>query len=153
MPLLDYSLRLAEKHVKEYRDQDVLMSQHEKAMACRDCEDFLESGIQAYKWLRRADRVLRQAAIERLEVPEEARDALASLYRNWLLPCPQAEERIKQQADRDFRLKNLHEFRQACEYVEQQVRLVNMEEQLEDAFEGRLFDEEFWQKAHEMRSA
>jgi len=149
----DYSLRLAKKHVEEYRNQDAIMSQHREAMACRDCEGFLERGIEAYNWLRHADRVLRQAAVEGFEVPEEARDALAALYRAWLHPCPRAEERIKEQEERNFRLRNLHEFRAACEYVEQQVRLLDMEEEIDDAFEGRVFDEEFWKKAHDMRSA
>ena len=149
----DYSLRLAKKRVEEYRDQDAIMSQHQEAMACRDCEDFLEHGIEAYNWLRQADRVLRQAAVEGFGVSEEARDALAALYRVWLNPCPHAEERIKQQEERNFRLRNLHEFRAACEYVEQQVRLLDMEEEIDDAFEGRVFDEEFWKKAHDMRSA
>jgi hypothetical protein len=153
MSVSDYSLRLAEKHVEEYRDKDAIISRHEEAMECCDCEDFLQLGIEACKWLRRADRTLRQAAVKGFDVPPEARDALAKVYRFWLLPCPHAEERIKQQKSRGFTLGNLKDFQEACEHVKQQVRLLGMEEQLESAFQGGVFGEQFWHEAKKMRSA
>ena len=149
----DISLRLAEKHIEEYRDKDEIISRHHEAMECRDCEDFLELGIEAYKWLRLADRMLRQAAVKGIDVSAEVTDALATLYRHWLIPCSHAEERIKQQEDRGFVLRNADAFRNAREQVKQQVRLLGMEEQLESAFQGDIFDEEFWLEARKMRSA
>ena len=153
MSVSDLSLRLAEKHIEEYRDRDAIISPHHEAMECRDCEDFLELGIEAYKWLRRADRMLRQAAVKGIDVSAEATDALATLYRCWLIPCSHAEERIKQQEDRGFVPRNAEAFRDVREQVKQQVRLLGMEEQLESAFQGGIFDEEFWLEAQKMRPA
>ena len=148
----DYSLQLAQKRVDDYRRKDETIAAHEDAMACRDCEDFLESGIEAFKWLRRADLTLREAAVAGIQVPDDAPEAIASLYRAWLVPCPHAQQRIKQQVERDFRLRNLREFQEACEYVKQQVRLLDMDDQLEGAFRGDVFDEAFWQEAHGLRA-
>jgi hypothetical protein len=154
MAVADYSLRLAEKHVEEYDERDKkLIAAYRAAMKCRDCEEFLQLGIDACKFIRQADTVLRQAAVEGLEVPVEAKDALSRLYRGWLAPCPRAEERIKQQEMQGFKPSNLKEFRDACEYVTQQVRLLDMEKHLESAFQGQVFDEDFWLEAHKMRSA
>jgi len=153
MSVSDLSLRLAEKHVEEYRDKEAIMSRHRAAMECRDCEDFLQLGIEAYTWLRRADRMLRQAAVKGIDVPAEARDLLATLYRHWLIPCSHAEEWIKQQEDRKFALRNADEFREVQEQVKRQVRLFDMEEQLESAFQGGIFDEEFWLEAQKIRPA
>lgn len=153
MTTIDYSLGFAQKHVRKYRAQDEIMAAHSEAMTCRDCEDYLELGIKAYKWLRQSDCTLREAALdEDFDVPEEIPDIIATLYRAWLEPCAHAEKWIKQLEGRGFRLKNLHEFRDACEYVQQQVRLIDAEEELEHAFQGDVFDEKFWQEAHTLRS-
>lgn len=150
--ICDYSLRLAEKHVEEYRDYDVLISQHKEAMECRDCEDFLALGIEAFKWLRRADKILRHAAIKGLDVSADAVGALATLYHLWLLPCSHAEERIKQQEEKKYHPRNVKDFREASEFVKREVRMLEMEEQLEGAYRGDVFDEAFWEEAHKMRS-
>ncbi len=113
--LSDYSLLLAQKSVQDYGAKDALIAQHQQAMECCDCEDFLESGIKAYRWLKQADETLRAAAQQGIDVSEECVPALASLYRGWLLPCEHAEQQIQLQHDRDFSVKNLDAFREACE--------------------------------------
>ena len=143
----DYSLKLAEKHVSEYSNQDSFNERHREAMECRNCEDFLELGINAFKWLTQADETIRQAAIEGLEVSENIPEVIATLYRAWLRPCDRAEALIKEQRERGFRLKNLNEFRDACDFVRQQVRLMDMENTLNKAQQDDLFDVEFWQEA------
>jgi hypothetical protein len=145
-------LFLAEKHIQEYQDRDAILSQHRQAMKCRDCEDFLGLGIQAFKWLKRADQTIREATIKGFEVTPDVPEALAHLYRGWLLPCAHAEDQIRRQREQGFELRNLEEFEKARNFVEQQVRLLDMEEDVERAAQGDSFDEEFWTEAHRLRS-
>jgi hypothetical protein len=122
----DSSLLIATQRVKAYRERDALMEQHAQAMECRDCEDFLQAGIEAYKWLRQADESLREAAKAGFDVGEEAKQALDTLYRCWLDPCEHAERRIQEQQKVGFPIANLPAFREACTFVERQVRKQEM---------------------------
>jgi hypothetical protein len=151
MSILDYSLGLATKHITEYCDKDAVIAEHREAMKCCDCEDFLRLGIEAHDWLAQADRTLRQAAAQGLDVAAEANGVLETLYREWLRPCAHAEEQIRQCEVRGYCPGNLGAFRKAREHVEQQIRLLKMEEHLESAFQGGIFDEEFWLEAQKTR--
>ncbi len=148
----DYSLKLAKKHVEEYSKQDSIKALHNEAMECRDCEDWLEIGLEAFRWLKQADQTIRQAAVEGFAVSSSAPNSIATLYRAWLRPCDRAEGLAKEQIGRGFRLKNLTEFREACEFVRQQVRIIDLEDALDEAQQGEVFDEVFWQRAALKRS-
>lgn len=132
----DSSLLIARQRVDAYSQRDALMEQHAEAMKCRDCEDLLHCGIEAYKWLRRADETLREAAKAGFDVGEEAKEALDLLYRTWLRPCERAERRIREQQELGFTIKNLDEFRAACSFVKRQVRKQEMFAALDQAFQG-----------------
>ncbi len=149
----DITLELAKKHVSKYAEQDRIMAQHCSAMKCRDCEDFLQLGIEAYQWIARADQTLRQAAVEGLDVPEEAKDVLCKLYTSWLTSCAHAEDRIREQEQQGFTVANAGRFRESRENVEQQLRVLEAHEALDEAFQGQMFDESFWAEAHRMRSS
>jgi hypothetical protein len=113
------SLRTARLHVHNYTgESDDLIQRHAEGIDCRDCEDFLQLGIDAFKWLGRADHVIRSAVYRGLAEYDPSLDvALAALYAEWLKPCTLAEGWIAQQEARGFRVDNLAEFRACCEEV------------------------------------
>ena len=145
----DYSLQLAQKHVDAF---DALMEQHRQAMKCRDCEELLQSGIDAYRWLTRADETIRQAAIEGFDVPPEVVTALATMYRAWFKPCRYAEERIRDQERQGFAVTNVDAFRKAHDAMRMKVHILEMEDHLESAFQGGVFDVPFWTEAQRLRN-
>ena len=110
------ALRIARERVGRYRDEsDDLMRRHAEAIDCRDCEDFLQLGIEAFNWLGRADQTIRQEVFAgRLEHDPEVDSALAALYSEWLKPCGYAEHWVAVQRERGFRVDNLEEFRKCC---------------------------------------
>jgi hypothetical protein len=132
------SLRIARRHVRGFRvilkgyrraksprisDEDVkqrsVVVDSQKTMDCRDCQSFLQSGIDAFKWLERADQEIRSAIFDgsrqydpKLEV------ALATLYAKWLEPCKIADKWIKRQIVLGCTVENLDEFNKCREEVE-----------------------------------
>ncbi len=149
----DYSLQLAKKFVEEYgaRD-DQLTQEHVAAMQCRDCEEFLEAGIEAQKWLRQSANVLREAARAGIEVSRDAKEALDHLYRAWLRPCPNAEARIREQEERGFKVANLAEFQAARDHVMTRVQAMDLYATMDEAFRGGVFDDAFWAEAGRLQS-
>jgi hypothetical protein len=121
-------------------------------MKCRDCEEFLEAGIRAYKRLRQAEETAQEAAREGIEVSPDVAAAIKVLYRSWLRPCVHAEQRIMEQEKAGYHVSNLADFRGACEDVKKRVQAFDMYDAIDDAFEGRVFDEEFVRKAEELGS-
>lgn len=112
-------LRIARSRVKDYTDESDLMKQHHQAMDCRDCEAFLQLGIDAFTWLIRADRDIRSAAFDKkIEWGEQFDEAFEALFRSWLEPCGFADDWIKVQLQRGSSVDNLAKFRECCEQVE-----------------------------------
>jgi hypothetical protein len=149
---LDLSIQLARKQVEAYSAQDELMAQHHEAMKCRDCEEFLAMGIAAHNRLRQTEETAQDAAKEGIEVSPDVMAAVKVLYRSWLRPCVHAEQRILELERAGYQVNNLADFRGACEDAKKRVQAFEMYDAIDDAFEGRIFDEEFVRKAEEMGS-
>jgi hypothetical protein len=114
----DYlAFRNAEKHVQSYsqESQDV-MAHHAEAMDCRNCEAFLQMGIDAFEWLMRADRAFRAAVYRgEKEYDLDSEKSLSILCKNWLVPCDVAEQWIETQQTRRYEIDNLEEFRRCVQ--------------------------------------
>ena len=68
----DLSLQFAKRFVEQYEGRyDEIMRRHFVAMECRDCEEFLRQGLNAFRWLRHAEETFRQAAVENLCTTQE----------------------------------------------------------------------------------
>jgi hypothetical protein len=146
------SLALAKQGVARYRDFDAeLMARHSEAMDSYRCEEFLDRGIQAYNHLKKADETLRNAAREKLQVPEELVAVLRTLYEQWNGPCARAKQMISDQEHRGFQLRNVPEFVAACRDVEDRLREFDAFGGIEDVFQGRGFTDEFWNAAAKFR--
>jgi hypothetical protein len=155
----DLSLQLAQKFVEEYENRyDEIMRRHCEAMECRDCEEFLLQGLNAFRWLRHAEETLRQAAAENLcttpedmELLKTATESLNTLFAVWLRPRADAEKRIANLAGQ-FDVAHAKDFRDACEYVQRKIQKLEMQNAIEDAFQAGVFDESAWIEASQMRS-
>lgn len=114
----------ARYQVEQYREQgDALMADHQAAMECRDCEDFLQLGISSYEWLAKSEQTLREASYGgQIEFTPELRDLIDSLYVIWQTPCSKAESLIQQTQSRGFRLDNLDRFREVCAIVDEEIQ-------------------------------
>ena len=67
-------LQVARGRVDKYAGESVdLMRQHAEAMECRDCEDYLKRGIDAFKWVQRAQDMLRELEPRRGSIHSPAR--------------------------------------------------------------------------------
>lgn len=131
MSLDNLALRTARSHVHAYSGEcEELMARHAEAMDCRDCEDFLQLGIDAFRWLGRADvqyrmRVYRGVA----EYDAKFEEDLAALYRLWLKPCDYALQWAEKQLRLEYRLDNLEEFKRC---VEEAKALIDPNEEVTD---------------------
>ncbi len=116
-------LRTAKRHIRNYnRETDGLMDAHREAMECLDCEAFLQLGIDAYAWLRRATKELRTSEIGMSpESIVESEETVRRLRILWMQPCECAEEWVAIQRSRDYKVSNLEEFRECCQKVRQTV--------------------------------
>jgi hypothetical protein len=113
--------RTADKHVRNYEQEGKdLMAEHREAMDCRDCETFLQLGIDAFHWLIRADRELRIALANGAEdaYSKEIADGFKVLCKAWLNPCEYANKWIAKQIEQQHSVENLAEFKKCCEEME-----------------------------------
>jgi hypothetical protein len=116
----DYlAFRNAEMHVKSYsKESEDVMQRHAEAMDCRNCEAFLQMGIDAFEWLMRADRAFRMAIYRgEKEYEADSEKSLRILCRNWLVPCDVAEKWIETQQTKGYEIDNLDEFRRCVSEI------------------------------------
>lgn len=111
------AFRAARQFVHSYQDEyKDLMKEHREAMDCWDCQSFLQLGIDAFNWITRTDQEIRKAIHEKRAKYDQNVDlAIASLYAEWLKPREFAEEWIRLQKARDFKVENLEQFQKCCE--------------------------------------
>lgn len=115
----EIAMRAAEREVTAYGIQFAeIMEQHNLAMECRDCEDFLRMGIEAFTWIERAWQNYQQRIFDgQTNHNPEVEKRFTELYQNWLKPCDDAERWIDIQRQRGFYPDNLDKFRACCEEV------------------------------------
>lgn len=131
------ALRYARRNIQTFSDQsEDLMGRHFEAMDCRDCEAFLQLGIDAFGWLVRADQVAHAKAREDSVAEHqfaEIAESLRLLFRAWLGPCEFAENWIADQEAREYVVENAHRFREYREEVEAVVESFDSEDLATDA--------------------
>ncbi|MFO1019106.1 MAG: hypothetical protein U0903_00175 [Planctomycetales bacterium] len=117
------ALKLAEVCIHEYADESRdAWKDHAEAMNCRDCEEFLQKGINAFKFLRYAEEVMRQADYRGIEpFTGDLRETVGRLYRAWFGPCEMAEQWIETLGGQGYFPENLKAFREACDQVQEIV--------------------------------
>lgn len=109
--LVPTAYEIATKRVGEYSS---LMAGHARAMDCRDCEDHLLLGVEAFHWIERAkDDTVRAIANAEAEL-QGACKALERLYRDWLAPCERAIQWAQAVAASNCGIPNYGTFLECC---------------------------------------
>jgi len=92
-----------------------LLKDHEEAMECRDCEDFLRLGIEAFQWLRKAHQNIQDDVYQGRSVYDaHVEHAITKLYQRWLKPYNTAERWMKNLKDQGFELDKAVDFARCC---------------------------------------
>lgn len=121
-------LRSATRHVRDFADESELMREHVQAMDCRDCEAYLQIGIDAFEWLIRADENFRAIVFsEKAEYDPRIDQAIQSLFRAWLPPCEFANQWIDSQLQSGYHPDNLAKFRECERQVRSIVRSLDQD--------------------------
>ena len=115
-------LGVARIQVQAFSAESDLMRDHYEAMDCWKCEAFLQSGINAYRWLTEAEQLLREADYQGMsDFTPELRSAVESLYNAWLKPCELADKWIADVIRRGYSIGNLVQFRDIRADVEDRL--------------------------------
>lgn len=133
-------LSLAKKYIEEYAaHDDAVMRDHYEAEECVRCERALQAGIKAFKWLRRADEAIREAANANISIDPQLPQLIERLYRLWLQLHEPTERRIAMSEGRDYRLDHAAEYRDrardVAQIVERYDRLKALSERIPSAEE------------------
>ncbi len=125
------AFRTAKSLVTGYENEAALHARPNESVECRNCEDFLQLGIDAFDWIVRADRLVRHAMFNGIGEfdHDQAEDAICALCRGWLEPCELANKLVAFQHQRGFRVDNLDRFRECC--VEMQA-IVHAQNAMDD---------------------
>lgn len=116
--MTDTVFDLARTTTQDFTFTDPVLQDHAIAMECRDCEEMLDRGMRAYKWLMTCDET-RQAADARglMEYRGELYEEVTNLFRQWLVSARHAEQWIRQLEQRSYAPANLPQFQAASESV------------------------------------
>lgn len=118
-------------------------SHHHEAMECRDCEDFLLAGVQAFHWIKSADTRFRSAlykdqvsVADALEIEAE----LENYIRTWSQKSHDADDWVKKLKSLHFKVEHLAEFEKCKEEVASMISFWDSESRLSENME-RLRDD------------
>ena len=117
-------LDVAQRRVRDYTDEaDAAISASHEAEGCWKCQDFLQKGIDAYKWLKKAEEFLREADYQGLQqFTPELQNAVDAMYNSWVHPCETAEEWASVNLARGYQIDNLQLFRETCNEVREVIQ-------------------------------
>lgn len=88
---------------------------HQRAMQCRDLEDWLDFGLALLEAIRRIDRRFQERAREgTVAIRPEAAEEIHRLYESWYSPCEPLLRKIGQVEAEGFDVENAEAFRAAC---------------------------------------
>jgi hypothetical protein len=112
--------RIAKGRIESYEHSaDAIVTASQAAQDCLDCEEFLGKGIHACQALVRLDEVVREAIVEgHLQPTPEVRGLVHALFAGWLKQSERAEPWITKHVESGFEMRNLVEFRECCESIE-----------------------------------
>jgi hypothetical protein len=113
-------IRVARTQVRLYTSMRPMYSIEQSGSARRhalsaSCEDILQLGINAFEWLKRAEKRWTNAIqAGRIQYDPESQAAFDRLFSAWLEPCKWAEEKISLELATGSVPENLESFRSCC---------------------------------------
>jgi len=126
-----YALRTAKQYVENFaKDFDEqLISDHQDAIECFDCEDFIRTGVDAYRWLILADQRFRRLILERKidePVQEKISELLERLIRSWHATSLVVDQRLATLLAKGFEV-DVGEFRDCEHQIKAMVEFLDAE--------------------------
>ncbi len=112
--LLDVTQWVVNQYVD---DSGKLMDEHRRAMECRDCEELLELGLNAYQWLVRSEETFREAHRLGIGYGENVDQSLTLLLEAWLVRGESALAWVKELGERGHAPDNVGDFCAAYDHV------------------------------------
>ncbi len=107
--------RKLQRSLARHRAEQFLKD-HKEAMECRDCEDFLRLGIEAFQWLQKAHRNIQDDVYQGRSVfDEHVEHSITKLYQRRLKPYSTAQRWMNRLQDQGFELDNAIEFVRSCQ--------------------------------------
>jgi hypothetical protein len=117
MPSYDVSLQLARRKVNQFDD---VLALHHEALACQECEDAILVGLQAWRWIERAEEILLEGEDENIVAySPEAHAELHREYTQWLAASDQLLRVGQRHVAAGFKLPRLAELQVAADRVRQ----------------------------------
>lgn len=99
---------------------DQVTARHVEAMECRKCEEKIQYGIQAFKWLVRAEETIREALYRNLIPPtRDPREALHTLYTAWLEQFEGVSEKIARHKEAGYECSGAAELYECANRVQE----------------------------------
>lgn len=118
MTAASLEFQLAERQMWHFEHREEANRQQFPTSEIRRCEEWLQSGIDAYKWLARSEEAARLADAEGLaELTPAADAAIAGLYQRWLAQYDLAEPWIANVLGEGHSLENLPNFQECGSLV------------------------------------
>lgn len=118
MTAASLEFQLAERQIWHFEHREEATRQELPTSDSRQCEEWLRSGIDAYKWLARSEEAARLADAEGLaELTPAADAAIAGLYQRWLTQYDLAESWIANVLREGHSLASLREYQECGSLV------------------------------------
>lgn len=112
-------LELAECQLQQFEHDDPVLRDHREAEDYWRCEEFLKVGIEAYKFLSRAEEAFIVADVAGIaEYSAELQSFVKALYGRWLATCPSAVEWINRLSAQGHDVENRKAFLACVDLVQ-----------------------------------
>jgi hypothetical protein len=116
----DINLQIAELSLRSWADR--VIDEHYAVEDCYKCDEYLEDGIKAFKFVNYGEMVLREAAYRGLRPwTIEVDNTLKALFAFWAKTADEAELWIARIQKNGYELEHLAEFRKCREAVDEWI--------------------------------
>ncbi len=116
--MTDTVFDLARSTTQDFSFNDSVLQAHQIAMDCRDCEEVLDRGLRAYKWLMTCDETRQAAdACGLIDYRGELYEEVTGLFRQWMDSARHTQEWIRRLEQVRYAPANLPKFLDAIESV------------------------------------
>jgi hypothetical protein len=137
------TILIAEDFLNQYTEgQDPIVKASNEAAVCHACEEWLQSGIDACRWIFTASEAIRQAYVRDLKIDgvEFASAKIRELYKAWLKPCDSVEGLILKVEGLGYSVTNKAHYFDCKQRINDKLTTYEMRDFSLAAYEDGFFD-------------